>query len=365
MQWLIWSIGGLAKIKEKYTSYSGSSIKFKSYRLSIYINNPAILFSCSRKKSLCHIRKKPDLKRGIVKIEKLANIECQCITVDRQDGLYITDNFVVTHNSWFGANIAINVNKQNIPVLILDLELNKEDQLPRILANIAGVTVNSIEKAEFANNAKLKDKLEKGLEEFDKYPLYHVEVGGMSFEEILSTCRRWITRYVGFDKNGKTNPALIIYDYLDIHDASELSNMQETQVLGLYMTGLENFASQYEIPFMVLAQTNRDGISQETSNIVAGSDRIGRKCANLSVLKYKSEEEIKADGPDLGNRKLVVIATRFGAGHSGGEYVHIGSNLRFGKFVELGAKVAEGPGKFTNKVKKKPEFEVDSEAVEF
>jgi hypothetical protein len=31
----------------------------------------------------------------------------------------------------------------------------------------------------------------------------------------------------------------------------------------------------------------------------------------------------------------------------------------------LGAKVAEGPGKFTNKVKKKPEFEVDSEAVEF
>ena len=363
MQWLIWSIGGLAKIKERYTTYK-KGIKFKSYRLSIHIDDPSILFSCERKRNLCKVRSKLSLKRPIIKVEKLESMECQCITVDREDGLYITDNFVVTHNSWFGANVAINVNKQNIPVLILDLELNKEDQLPRILSNIAGITVNNIEKAEFVRDQRVKSRLNAGLSELDRYELYHVEVGGMSFEEILAVCRRWITRYVGFDKNGKTNPALIVYDYIDIHDAGELGNLQETQLLGLYMMGLENFASHYEIPFMVLAQTNRDGISQETTNVVAGSDRIGRKCANLSILKFKSEEEIKKDGPDLGNRKLVIAATRFGEGHAYGEYVHIGSNLRFGKFVELGEKWFNGTD-LVNRIKQKPEFEVDSEAIDF
>jgi len=267
--------------------------------------------------------------------------------------------------SQFGANVAINVNKQGIPVLILDLELNPDDQLPRMLANVSGITINHIEKGEFTRNAILKRKLDKGIDEFKEYPMYHVQVGGLSFEEILSTCRRWITRYVGFDKTGQTNPCLIIYDYLDVHDSNELNNLQETQVLGLYMTGLENFASQYDVPIMVLAQTNRDGISQETSNVVAGSDRIARKCANLSIIKYKSEEEMSKDGPELGDRKLVVVATRFGEGHAMGEYVHLGSNLRCGQFIETGCRVSTGPESFVNKTKKAPEIEIDPELIEF
>lgn len=268
--------------------------------------------------------------------------------------------------SFIGAQIAINISKRGIPVLILDLELNKEDQLPRAIASISeGLSISAIENGEFIDDRQLKHKLDKGLEKFQDCELYHVEIGGMEFEEVLSTCRRWITRYVGFEKNGDTKPCLIVYDYIDVLDASELGNLQETQVLGLYMRGLENFGSQYKVPFLVLAQLNRDGISAEHTGVFAGSDRLARYAANVAIVKFKSEEEIKDDGIDMGNRKLVVIATRFGGGHSFGEYVHIGSNLKYGKLVELGSKVSSGDGKYINQVKKKPEFEVDTAVIEF
>lgn len=37
--------------------------------------------------------------RGIVDIQFVGYDNCRCITIDREDGLYITDDFIVTHNS--------------------------------------------------------------------------------------------------------------------------------------------------------------------------------------------------------------------------------------------------------------------------
>lgn len=355
-QWLIKSIGGYSVTKERYTSYTGSNKQFKSFRTRVIINDPSILFSCKRKKDLCRVRKNI-LKRPIVNIEKLGQEECQCITVEANDGLYITDNFVVTHNSHWAANVALNVNKQGYPTLLLDLELDEEDQLPRILANIGSVKIEEIEKGKFVKNHALKSKVKGAVKEFKKYPFYHIRVGGMPFEEILAIARRWITRYVGFEPDGKAKPCHIIYDYLSVNDSKELGNIQENQLLGIYMAQLEAFAQQYSVPILVLGQTNRDGISSETTAIVAGSDRIGMKCASLTVLKPKSEEEIAEDGIDLGNKKMVVLATRFGPGHTFGEYINIASNLSCGKFIECGSK--------SRPLKQKVEFEVDQETIEF
>ena len=54
-------------------------------------------FHIERKASL--LRRKQKMTRTLVNVEKLGNQIVRCITVNSNDGLYVTDDFIVTHNS--------------------------------------------------------------------------------------------------------------------------------------------------------------------------------------------------------------------------------------------------------------------------
>lgn len=106
VQWLIRSIGGKATITSKTGSYlkNGKRILCQTVYM-VYVQTPdnGNLFKLTRKKDRC----KPvfnggvsELCRRIVSIEPCGEAECKCITIDKPNGLYITKDFVVTHNSW-------------------------------------------------------------------------------------------------------------------------------------------------------------------------------------------------------------------------------------------------------------------------
>jgi RecA/RadA recombinase len=103
---LINSIGGICSIADKYTKCNGK--QFKSYRCCIRISDPSILFRLERKKSRAKERTRYLLRKSIKKIEHIGNFECQCIKVDREDGLYLTDNCTITHNTTLALQFAKN-----------------------------------------------------------------------------------------------------------------------------------------------------------------------------------------------------------------------------------------------------------------
>ena len=74
------------------------------YRLYIKHRNPNKLFRLQRKQHGCFGT--PDISKAVVKIEISGEITGQCITVSNPDGLYITNDFIVTHNSWSARAIA-------------------------------------------------------------------------------------------------------------------------------------------------------------------------------------------------------------------------------------------------------------------
>ena len=99
IQEVLESLGYTCSIKYRLTGYEGKDgKKFPSYRLSIHGNNIDQLFNLPRKKS-GHKRVKPDLVRTIVDVQKVSHEEAQCIEIDHKDGLYLTDRFIVTHNT--------------------------------------------------------------------------------------------------------------------------------------------------------------------------------------------------------------------------------------------------------------------------
>lgn len=238
--------------------------------------------------------------------------------------------------SMFADAVAMHVSGNlDIPVLVLDTEMSKEDHLNRMLANLGGVEINSIASGRFAKNQLDVEKIEKGAEELAKMPYHYVSIAGQPFENILSIMRKWIYQEVGFDENGRTKDCLIVYDYLKLMSSSSISSsMQEYQILGFQITQLHNFCVKYDVPCLSFVQLNRDGITKESTDVVSGSDRLIWLCTSFTIFKMKSDEEIADDAEENGNRKLVPVVARHGAGLQDGDYINMNMFGKFGKITE-------------------------------
>ena len=93
VRFIVQSLGGSASlaVKPDHRGYRDM------FCLHIVFNNGIVPFRLSRKINQRKPRKQV-WGRKIVKIEDIGIQPVRCITVDRQDGLYLTDNCVVTHN---------------------------------------------------------------------------------------------------------------------------------------------------------------------------------------------------------------------------------------------------------------------------
>lgn len=102
VQWVARSLGFKATITEKdpfYRDADGDKIMCSTaYNVQLSGRNAAHLFRLSRKSGRCGEPQQPGIRR-LVSIEPAGEAICRCITVDNPNGLYLTDDFIVTHNS--------------------------------------------------------------------------------------------------------------------------------------------------------------------------------------------------------------------------------------------------------------------------
>jgi superfamily II DNA or RNA helicase len=113
--YLVRSLGGTAQITTKkrtfYTNKSGERVYCKpAYILNIAHNNPPSLFKVKRKKEKCQVtycaHRAQTLSRKVTEVNYIGEEECQCISLDSENGLYITDDFIVTHNTISSLQVA-------------------------------------------------------------------------------------------------------------------------------------------------------------------------------------------------------------------------------------------------------------------
>tara|TARA_B100002019_G_C21270725_1_gene602084 strand:- start:2181 stop:3623 length:1443 start_codon:yes stop_codon:yes gene_type:complete len=238
--------------------------------------------------------------------------------------------------SVFGDNVAINVAKKGIPVLMLDTEMSKEDHLNRIIASISKVPINDISTGSFENDEEQFIAVQDAVKEIKEIPYTYATVAGMPFESILNVIKRWVLQEVGTDENGRTNECLVVYDYLKLMSSTSISNnIQEYQALGFQITNLHNLAVKYDFACLSFVQLNRDGITKESTDAVSGSDRLIWLCTSFSIFKEKSAEELAEDGPRAGNRKLVPIVSRHGPGMQDGNYINLNMSGQHALLTEL------------------------------
>ena len=98
VQYLVRSLGYKATLTEAPTKC------LTAYKIYIQGANCEELFYLPRKKDRAKAFNGgfSESGRRIISIKEVGIMQAQCITVDSPDGLYITDDFIVTHNSWTG-----------------------------------------------------------------------------------------------------------------------------------------------------------------------------------------------------------------------------------------------------------------------
>lgn len=112
--YLVRSLGGRAALSISDSHYIKNGKKFecrKRYRVTFSLNGKIVPVS-SKKHLLRYKNNKKVTKKFITSIEFSRRAECQCIMVDDPSHLYVTNDFVVTHNTqivkfgnlWFGSN---------------------------------------------------------------------------------------------------------------------------------------------------------------------------------------------------------------------------------------------------------------------
>jgi len=113
LQQMLWSLGATCTITNRRPTFTYKGQKKQgqvAYTLFIGCSTPKKLFRLPRKQDLClekYGNGRIQLQRRVSSIVPVSIEEAQCIMIDDSDHLYITDDYVVTHNTFLAVVSAI------------------------------------------------------------------------------------------------------------------------------------------------------------------------------------------------------------------------------------------------------------------
>lgn len=268
-QKLCWSLGYKCSMSRKQGKLYGVE-KRMSYRLFIVPSNPYECFSLPRKKERCKERKSRPLT--IVDIKPTGkHVECQCISVSHKESLYITDDYIVTHNTAMLLYFAKSAARQGIPVCIYSLEMDSISLADRLILSETSIDANKYRNGYISNSDFNEIALAK--KNLSELPIYVDDNPIVSMRYIRAHSKR-------MSKQGKCG--LILVDYLQLADMGERGKNREQEVAQASRQA-KIIAKELNVPFILLSQLNR-----------ACEERMDKK-PQLSDLRESGAIEQDAD----------------------------------------------------------------------
>ena len=188
------------------------------------------------------------LKNGQLKTIKEINFigeeKTQCIMVSNDDHLYVTDDFILTHNTTFLTKIANTAYKMGYNVLQIFFEDPKKTIQRKHYACSSGIPLGELNKhKDLIKETRIKEKANGGKLILKKCPSD-------------STTTQHIRQYLRYQISRGINVDVLIIDYLDCLVAGKNSEDQ-TASESLIMRQLETIADEFQIAVWVAIQTNR------------------------------------------------------------------------------------------------------------
>lgn len=249
---IVRSLGGVARISDgRHTScsYKGSvSVGAMSWRVTLTFPSGYKPFRCKRKFDLLKTSQVRRNHRKIASI-KLADIEpCQCISVAAEDHLYLTDDFIPTHNTALALNVADHISLNlGVPSLFVSLEMSAL-ALGRRLASMRGeINGGTIRSGQFSEQDLKKLAIFNG--KLAASPLKVLDApGGIRINQLCHSIRAAIKRW---------GIKVVFLDYLQ-KIRPDSKGEKRTYEIGDTSSQLVELVKRENINLFALAQLNRE-----------------------------------------------------------------------------------------------------------
>lgn len=301
------SLGAWCRIAEKATSFTVDGERragATAYVCTISHPDPQSLFLFEGKRERLtggRARRKMPVIAGIEPTRRAAT---QCISVSHPSRLYVTDDYVVTHNTAFSMNIGEYVAVEyGLPVAVFSMEMPGTQLVMRMLGSIGRLDQHRM------RTGRLTDedwpKLTHAVQKMSEAQIFIDETGGLNPMELRSRARR-LSRQCG--KLG-----LIIVDYLQLMSGSSQGENRATEISEISRS-LKSLAKELDVPVIALSQLNR-GLEQRPNKRPVMSDlrESGAIEQDADVILFIYRDEVyNPDSPDKGTAEIIIGKQRNG-----------------------------------------------------
>lgn len=266
------SLGYWVTVREKYPKYTYKGEKLSgatAYVSTIAGAHTSELFLFSEKAVRCF----DSDERGRIRFESIEysrDEECQCISVSHPSRLYVTDNYIVTHNTALAMSVARNVSYDR-SALVLSMEMPRSQLHQRNVAALGRIHMQRLRQPDRMTDADWQG-FTAAAAKLSDMNLYLDDQPALTLLEIRSKARL-VKRKHGLD--------LLIVDYLGLMTGGPSEN--RNQEVGSYSRGLKALAKELDIPIIALAQLNR------------GLESRANRRPQMSDLRDSGEIEQDAD----------------------------------------------------------------------
>lgn len=292
---LVLSLGGRVTISEKIGKY-GDTICKVYYRINFsFPDNGVVPSRLNRKLKNFNSRKKYSDNKFIKSIEYFGEEEAKCIMVDNDEHLYVTDDYIVTHNTTMitkMANTAMNIGKN---VLQIFFEDNPKVIQRKHLACWSGIELNALsahkeELKEIVNNLKTK----KGVLKLKKF-----SSDGTTIPVIRTYIRKLIAQ--GF------KPDIVLLDYIDcVEPSKKFTDINAGE--GSVMRQYETLLSEFDMVGWTAVQGNRSSIKAD----VVEADQMGGSIKKGQIGHFIVSIAKTLDQKEAGTATMAILKSRFG-----------------------------------------------------
>ena len=307
VQALVWSLGGMATIRSKVTTHA------EHYRVNIRMPQGfGCPFTTARKVALWEASQATDRaarepSRRIASVEPAGVRRVRCITVENEDGLYVTEDYIVTHNSFFMTWCAYKNWEAGVPVGIFPLENGREMTEMRIACQATGIDYNDLDRGLLSSQDM--DTLVAWVNDV----LLESDTPLMIFEPDVATPHAMLQQAHAYDLDG------VILDQLTFIQPTKVRrDAAPREVIQQNMRDLHNLAARgrKKLPIIMAHQINREGIKNAartgwlTMTDMAESSEVERASDFVFGL-YGSDDMIRS-----GMIQLQSLASRRVQGRS-------------------------------------------------
>lgn len=243
VQKLCWSLGYRCSIRRRKSMLNGIRMR-DSFRLHISGENQYELFSLPRKKERIKIRKVKPLT--IISVKEKSICECQCISVSHDRSLYITDDYIVTHNTQFSLHFAKHAALSNKQVLFISIEMTASQLADRLILEDESISMYN---------------LRTGLLSSDEWKAIDAQAGKL-YNLNINIADSHNIRYINNIKSEarrmkrQSKLDILFIDYLGLIKTNMKFGTRDLEIG--YITGeLKSLAKELNIPIVLLSQLSR------------------------------------------------------------------------------------------------------------